>query len=75
MVRLGVANICLDVLLPVQRAQVPLSFKKSLICDGIAARGQTETVELTVKVGSFKKKNHSLELLVRMRCRVCVFRN
>ena len=39
-----VGIICLVLLVPVQRAQVPLSFKKSLICDGIEARGQTEIV-------------------------------
>ena len=39
-----VGIICLVLLVPVQRAQVPLSFKKSLICDGIEARGQTEKV-------------------------------
>ena len=45
-----VVIICLVLLVPVQRTQVPLSFKKSLICDGIVARGQTETGPLTVEV-------------------------
>ena len=50
--------ICLVLLVPVQRAQVPLSFKKSLICYGIAARGQTEIREWTVKMGEHCEITH-----------------